>query len=62
MHLFFLLHFIFAALMNLEVLLPDLPNDPRCFKNSGWHPTLSQPEQIHLSGLHGGAPFIVTSL
>ena len=48
--------------MNLEVLLQTYANDPRCFKIVDGI-TLSQPKQIHLSGLHGSAaPFIVTSL
>ena len=48
--------------MNLEVLLQTYANDPRCFKIAD-DITLSQPKQIHLSGLHGSAaPFIVTSI
>jgi transcription-repair coupling factor (superfamily II helicase) len=48
--------------MNLEVLLQTYTNDPRCFKIAD-DITLSQPKQIHLSGLHGSAaPFIVTSI
>lgn len=48
--------------MNLEVLLQTYVNDPRCFKIADGI-TLSEPTQIHLSGLHGSAaPFIVTSI
>ncbi len=48
--------------MNLDVLLQTYANDPRCFKIADGI-TLSQPKQIHLSGLHGSAaPFIVTSI
>ncbi|MFN8252518.1 MAG: transcription-repair coupling factor [Ferruginibacter sp.] len=48
--------------MNLDVLLQTYANDPRCF-NIADGILLSQPKQIHLSGLHGSAaPFIVTSI
>ena len=48
--------------MNLEVLLKEYANDPRCFQIAD-RITLSQPQQIHLSGLQGSAaPFIVTSI
>ena len=48
--------------MNLEVLLKEYANDPRCFKIVDGI-TLSKPQRIHLSGLHGSASqFIITSV
>ncbi len=48
--------------MNLDVLLQTYANDPRCFKIANGI-TLSKPQQLHLSGLHGSAtPFIVSSV
>ncbi len=40
--------------MNLEVLLNFYANDPRCFKIAD-RIILSQPQHLHLSGLHGSA-------
>jgi len=48
--------------MNLEVLLKEYANDPRCFKIVDGI-TLSQPQRLHLTGLHGSASqFIITSV
>lgn len=48
--------------MNLDVLLKDYANDPRCFRIAD-RITLSSPQQLHLSGLHGSAPaFIVSAI
>ena len=48
--------------MNLEVLLKEYKNDPRCFKIAD-RITLSIPQQIHLSGLRGSATeFILSSV
>jgi len=48
--------------MNLEVLLKEYANDPRCFKIVDGI-TLSQPQRLHLSGLHGSASqFIITAV
>ncbi len=48
--------------MNLDVLLKEYANDPRCFKIVDGI-TLSQPQQIHLSGLNGSAaPFIIAAV
>jgi transcription-repair coupling factor (superfamily II helicase) len=48
--------------MNLEVLLKEYANDPRCFKIVDAI-TLSKPQQIHLSGLNGSAAqFIITAV
>ena len=56
------MYLIFAAAMNLEVLLKEYANDPRCFKIVDGI-TLSQPQRIHLSGLHGSASqFIITAV
>ncbi|MEO6550638.1 MAG: transcription-repair coupling factor [Ferruginibacter sp.] len=40
--------------MNLELLLKEYGNDPRCFQIAD-KITLSKPQQIYLSGLHGSA-------
>ncbi|MEO5888882.1 MAG: transcription-repair coupling factor [Ferruginibacter sp.] len=40
--------------MNLDMLLKDYANDSRCFQIAD-RITLSKPQQIHLSGLHGSA-------
>jgi transcription-repair coupling factor (superfamily II helicase) len=48
--------------MNLEVLLKEYANDPRCFKIVDGI-TLSKPQQIHLLGLHGSAAqFIIAAV
>jgi transcription-repair coupling factor (superfamily II helicase) len=48
--------------MNLEVLLKEYANDPRCFKIVDGI-TLSKPQRIHLSGLHGSASqFVITAV
>ena len=48
--------------MNLEVLLKEYANDPRCFKIVDGI-TLSKPQRLHLSGLHGSASqFIITAV
>ena len=48
--------------MNLEVLLKEYKNDPRCFKIAD-RITLSIPQQIHLSGLRGSATeFVIYSV
>jgi transcription-repair coupling factor (superfamily II helicase) len=48
--------------MNLEVLLKEYANDPRCFKIVDGI-TLSKPQQIHLSGLNGSAAqFIIAAV
>ena len=48
--------------MNLDVLMKDYANDPRCFQIAD-RITLSQPQQIHLSGLNGSAAgFIVSAV
>jgi transcription-repair coupling factor (superfamily II helicase) len=48
--------------MNLEVLLKEYTNDPRCFKIVDGI-TLGKPQQIHLSGLHGSAAqFIIAAV
>jgi transcription-repair coupling factor (superfamily II helicase) len=46
--------------MNLEVLLKEYGNDPRCFKIVDGI-TLSKPQRLHLSGLHGSASQFVIS-
>ena len=46
--------------MNLDVLLKEYKNDPRCFKIAD-RITLSIPQQIHLSGLRGSATEFVLS-
>lgn len=46
--------------MNLDVLLKDYANDPRCFTIAD-RITLSTPQQLHLSGLRGSAPAFVFS-
>ncbi|MGG9961639.1 transcription-repair coupling factor [Ferruginibacter sp. SUN106] len=48
--------------MNLEVLLKEYANDPRCFKIVDGI-TLSKPQRLHLSGLHGSASqFIIAAV
>ena len=48
--------------MNLEVLLKEYANDPRCFKIVDGI-SLSKPTHVHLSGLHGSAAeFIITGV
>ena len=48
--------------MNLELLLKDYANDPRCFTITD-RITASHPRSFQLSGLHGSsAPFVVTSV
>ncbi|GAB2836253.1 transcription-repair coupling factor [Ferruginibacter profundus] len=48
--------------MNLEVLLKGYANDPRCFKIVDGI-TLSKPQRLHLSGLHGSASqFIIAAV
>ena len=48
--------------MNLEVLLKDYANDPRCFKIVDGI-SLSKPQRMHLSGLYGSASqFIITAV
>lgn len=48
--------------MNLEVLLKEYANDPRCFQIAD-RITLSQPQRIHLQGLRGSASqFIITAV
>ncbi|MEI7735901.1 MAG: transcription-repair coupling factor [Ferruginibacter sp.] len=48
--------------MNLEVLLKEYANDPRCFQIAD-RITLSQPQRIHLQGLQGSASqFIITAV
>ncbi|WP_460560773.1 transcription-repair coupling factor [Ferruginibacter profundus] len=59
--LFFYLSYI-CSLMNLEVLLKGYANDPRCFKIVDGI-TLSKPQRLHLSGLHGSASqFIIAAV
>ena len=58
--LFYLLYI--CTPMNLEVLLKEYANDPRCFKIVDGI-TLSKPQRIHLSGLQGSASqFIITAV
>ncbi|MEO5944688.1 MAG: transcription-repair coupling factor [Ferruginibacter sp.] len=45
---------IFATCMNLDVLLNYYKNDSRCFTIAD-RITLSQPQHLHLKGLHGSA-------
>ena len=48
--------------MNLEVLLKEYANDPRCFQIAD-RITLSRPQRIHLSGLYGSASqFIISAV
>src|SRR5437868_59223 len=48
--------------MNLDVLLKEYQNDPRCFSIVD-RITLSQPQRLLLSGLHGSsASFVVSSV
>ncbi len=48
--------------MNLEVLLKEYANDPRCFQIAD-RITLSRPQRIHLSGLQGSAAqFIIATV
>ncbi|MFN8242849.1 MAG: transcription-repair coupling factor [Ferruginibacter sp.] len=48
--------------MNLELLLKEYTNDPRCFKIVDGI-TLSAPARIHLQGLSGSAaPFVLTTV
>lgn len=48
--------------MNLEVLLKEYANDPRCFQIAD-RITLSRPQLIHLSGLQGSAAqFIIATV
>lgn len=48
--------------MNLEVLLKEYGNDPRCFKIVDGI-TLSKPQRMHLSGLQGSASqFVITAV
>jgi transcription-repair coupling factor (superfamily II helicase) len=48
--------------MNLELLLKEYTNDPRCFSIAD-RITLSQPQRIRLTGLSGSAsPFIVAAV
>ena len=48
--------------MNLEVLLQEYTNDPRCFKIVD-RITASQPARLHLKGLSGSAaPFVLTTV
>jgi transcription-repair coupling factor (superfamily II helicase) len=57
-----LLSLIFVRLMNLEVLLKEYANDPRCFKISD-RITAPQPQHFQLTGLHGSAtPFVVAGV
>ena len=51
---------IFAPPMNLEVLLKEYANDPRCFKIVD-RITASQPQHFQLKGLQGSAPSFVLS-
>src|ERR1044072_8465355 len=46
---------IFAALMNLQVLLDAYKNNPRLFSLAD-RITLSQPQQIFCKNLHGSSP------
>ena len=46
--------------MNLEVLLKEYANDPRCFKIVD-RITASQPQHFQLKGLQGSAPSFVLS-
>ncbi|MBS1510658.1 MAG: transcription-repair coupling factor [Bacteroidetes bacterium] len=46
--------------MNLEVLLKEYANDPRCFQIVDGI-TLSQPQRIHLSGINGSASQFILS-
>ena len=46
--------------MNLEVLMKEYANDSRCFQIAD-RITLSTPQQLHLSGLHGSAIGFVLS-
>ena len=48
--------------MNLEVLMKEYANDSRCFQITD-RITSSQPQRIHLSGLHGSASqFIISAV
>ncbi len=48
--------------MNLEVLLKEYANDTRCFQIAD-RITLSQPQRLHLPGLHGSASqFIISAV
>jgi transcription-repair coupling factor (superfamily II helicase) len=48
--------------MNLEVLLKEYANDPRCFQIAD-RITLSKPQRLHLQGLHGSASqFIISAV
>ncbi len=47
-------HSYLYSRMNLEVLLNYYSNDPRCFQIADGI-TLSEPQHIHLNGLHGSA-------
>ena len=48
--------------MNLELLLKEYTQDPRCFRIVD-RITLSQPQRVHLSGLSGSAaPFILAAV
>jgi len=46
--------------MNLDVLLKEYANDPRCFTIAD-RITLSSPQQLHLSGLRGSTPAFIFS-
>ena len=53
---------IFARRMNLDVLLNSYKNDPRIFSIAD-RIGLSQPQKIHLAGLHGSASqFIINAV
>ncbi len=48
--------------MNLDVLMSSYKNDPRCFQIVD-RITLSQPQRLHLKGLHGSASqFIISAV
>ena len=48
--------------MNLEVLLKEYANDPRCFQIAD-RIVLSNPTQTHLTGLHGSASqFVIAAI
>src|SRR5690606_27338799 len=51
---------IFAFFMNLDVLLNEYRNDPRCFQIAD-KITLSQPQRIYLKGLAGSASQFIVS-
>ena len=54
--------FYICTRMNLEVLLKDYANDTHCFQIAD-RITLSQPQHLHLPGLHGSAAgFIVSAV